>query len=42
MTHLERDVLRQGELAGIVDRIASRELDPYSAANDLLTRALGG
>ncbi|HJZ71190.1 MAG TPA: methylmalonyl Co-A mutase-associated GTPase MeaB [Vicinamibacterales bacterium] len=40
MTHLERDVLERGELAGIVDRIASRELDPYSAANDLLERAL--
>ena len=39
MTYLERDVLTAGELAAIVDRIAKRELDPYSAAQDLLTRA---
>jgi GTPase len=41
MAHLERDVLEEGELAVLVERIASRELDPYTAANDLLTRALG-
>jgi LAO/AO transport system kinase len=40
MDHLERDVLATGELATIVDRIAAREVDPYSAANDLLRRAL--
>jgi GTPase len=40
MDHLERDVLQKGELATIVDRIAARELDPYSAASDLLARAL--
>jgi LAO/AO transport system kinase len=40
MDHLERDVLASGELGSIVDRIATRELDPYSAANDLLRRAL--
>ena len=40
MAHLEREVLATGELAGIVDRIAAREVDPYTAANDLLTRAL--
>jgi LAO/AO transport system kinase len=40
MSHLEREVLATGELAGIVDRVASREVDPYTAANDLLTRAL--
>ena len=39
MDHLERDVLNAGELASIVDRIALREVDPYTAANDLLTRA---
>jgi len=39
MTHLERDVLAPGELAAIVDRIAAREMDPYSAANELLHRA---
>jgi LAO/AO transport system kinase len=40
MDHLERQVLSSGELGAIVDRIAAREVDPYSAANDLLTRAL--
>ena len=39
MAHLERDVLAPGELAAIVDRIATREIDPYSAASDLLERA---
>jgi LAO/AO transport system kinase len=40
MAHLERDVLAAGEFDGIVERIASRELDPYSAAQDLLARVL--
>ena len=42
MNHLERDVLAAGELEAMVDRIAMRELDPYTAAQELLTRALGG
>ena len=41
MSHLERHVLRDGEFDALVDRIASRELDPYTAANELLDRALG-
>jgi LAO/AO transport system kinase len=41
MDHLERQVLPAGELGAIVDRIAAREVDPYTAANDLLRRALG-
>jgi len=40
MQRLERDVLSAGELDAIVDRIASRELDPYTAATDLLRRAV--
>jgi LAO/AO transport system kinase len=40
MDHLEREVLGEGELASVVDRVAARELDPYTAANDLLKRAL--
>ena len=40
MDHLERHVLAPNELAGIVDRLAARELDPYTAAGDLLARAL--
>jgi LAO/AO transport system kinase len=40
MEHLERRVLKPGEMASIVERIASRELDPYTAAADLLGRAV--
>jgi LAO/AO transport system kinase len=40
MDHLERTVLAAGELSALVDRIAAREVDPYTAANDLLRRAL--
>ena len=40
MDHLERDVLHSGEFGSIVDRIAAREVDPYTAAADLLERAL--
>jgi LAO/AO transport system kinase len=39
MDRLEREVLAPGELARIVDRIAVREVDPYTAAADLLDRA---
>jgi LAO/AO transport system kinase len=41
MDHLERQVLTAGELGTIVDHIAAREVDPYTAANDLLKRAIG-
>jgi len=40
MDHLEREVLAENELSGLVDRIAAREVDPYTAANDLLARAI--
>src|SRR5262249_36529496 len=40
MAHLEAEVLQTGELSAIVDRIAAREVDPYSAASDLLRRAV--
>ena len=40
MDHLERDVLKPGELARLVGRVAARELDPYRAAGELLGRAL--
>jgi LAO/AO transport system kinase len=39
MDHLEREVLAADELATLVDRVAAREIDPYTAANDLLKRA---
>jgi putative protein kinase ArgK-like GTPase of G3E family len=40
MDHLERHVLGPGELAATVERIAHRELDPYTAANALLERTI--
>jgi LAO/AO transport system kinase len=39
MGHLEQHVLQAGELAALVDRVAAREIDPYTAANGLLERA---
>jgi putative protein kinase ArgK-like GTPase of G3E family len=33
--------LAPGELDGIVDAIAARELDPYSAADAIMERVLG-
>jgi LAO/AO transport system kinase len=38
--HLDRQVLAPGELATLVDRIAAHEIDPYTAADALLARAL--
>jgi LAO/AO transport system kinase len=40
LQYLERDVLAAGEFGRIVDRVAGRELDPYSAASELIARAL--
>lgn len=40
MAHLEQHVLAAGEFDALLDRIATRTLDPYTAANDLLVRAL--
>jgi len=40
MDYLEREVLKPGEMASLVERIAARELDPYTAAAQLLGRAL--
>jgi LAO/AO transport system kinase len=38
--HLERRVLAPGELAALVDQIADRAIDPYTAVRRLLDRAL--
>jgi len=35
-------VLGPGEFEGLLDRIASRDLDPYGAAASVMKRALGG
>ncbi|HEY7290497.1 MAG TPA: methylmalonyl Co-A mutase-associated GTPase MeaB [Vicinamibacterales bacterium] len=40
MDYLEHHVLAPGELAATVDRIASRSVDPYTAAADLIRRTL--
>jgi len=40
MKHLEDEVLAEGEFARLVDRIAEREVDPYTAADTLLKRAV--
>jgi LAO/AO transport system kinase len=42
MDHLEHHVLGPGELSAVVDRIAERSLDPYTAARELVARALAG
>ena len=41
LRHVESAVLGEGELAAVLDRIAARELDPYSAAEDIFGRAAG-
>jgi LAO/AO transport system kinase len=41
MSHLERTVLKPGELSAVVDRITRREIDPYTAARGLVTRVTG-
>ena len=39
--HVERRVLAAGELDQVLDRIAARDVDPYSAVDAILARALG-
>ena len=40
MEHVEKGLLGPGEFEALVDRIARREVDPYTAASDILSRAL--
>ena len=40
MEHVEHRLLDQGEFEALVDRIAKREVDPYTAASDILSKAL--
>jgi LAO/AO transport system kinase len=40
LAHIEEDVLQPGEFDAILARIAARQLDPYSAAADILGRTL--
>jgi methylmalonyl-CoA epimerase len=39
--HLERHVLAPGEFAAVLDRVAGRETDPYSAADAIVRRGTG-
>jgi LAO/AO transport system kinase len=41
MQHLERHVLAPGEFAAVLDRVAERETDPYSAAAAIVRRGTG-
>lgn len=40
MDRLERGILKPGELAAMVERVAAREIDPYTAADELLARGI--
>jgi LAO/AO transport system kinase len=42
LEHVEAHVVEPGEMAALTDGIARGQLDPYSAADDILARALGG
>jgi hypothetical protein len=40
MEHVETSVLGAGEFDALVERIARREVDPYTAASAILSKAL--
>jgi GTPase len=40
LAHVEQHVLAPGEFAQTLDRIAAREIDPYTAVEDILVRTL--
>jgi LAO/AO transport system kinase len=40
LTHIEQRVLQPGEFNRMLDRIAARETDPYTAVDDIFKRAL--
>jgi LAO/AO transport system kinase len=40
--HVHERVLQAGEFKELLDRIASRETDPYSAVDDIINRSLAG
>jgi LAO/AO transport system kinase len=42
LAHVESSVFRTGEFDALVQRIAAREVDPYTAAADVMRRTLGG
>ncbi len=40
--HVEQRVLGAGEFEGILDRIVARDLDPYTAVDEIVARAMKG
>jgi LAO/AO transport system kinase len=40
LDHVERRVLAPGEFDALLDRVAAREIDPYTVVADILTRAV--
>ncbi len=40
--HVDSVVLGQGEFDRLLDRISAREIDPYAAAESVMSRAIGG
>jgi LAO/AO transport system kinase len=41
MRHVETNVLAAGEFEGILDRIAARQTDPYTAVDEMFARSVG-
>ncbi|MBA3231563.1 MAG: methylmalonyl Co-A mutase-associated GTPase MeaB [Acidobacteria bacterium] len=41
LRHVERHVLAEGEFEQVLGRIANREIDPYTAVDGILARAVG-
>jgi LAO/AO transport system kinase len=41
MQHVEENVLRKGEFEALLDRVARRQTDPYTATADIIKRAIG-
>jgi LAO/AO transport system kinase len=42
LDHVERDVVGEGEFDRLLDRVAAREVDPYTAVDGIFARAAGG
>jgi hypothetical protein len=42
LQHVEKNVLKAGEFETVLDRIAARETDPYSAVDVIFKRAVAG
>jgi LAO/AO transport system kinase len=42
LQHVEKNVLKAGEFETLLDRIAARETDPYSAVDEIFDRAVAG